>query len=27
LITPKYSCPSEDIIYSAGSVIKRVSVH
>ena len=24
LITPKYSCPSEDIIYSAGSVIKRV---
>ena len=26
LITPKYSCPSEDIIYSAGSVIKRVRV-
>jgi protein TonB len=26
LITPKYSCPSKDIIYSAGSVIKRVSV-
>lgn len=26
LITPKYYCPSEDIIYSAGSVIKRVRV-
>jgi len=26
LITPKYSCPSEDIIYSTGSVIKRVRV-
>ena len=24
LSTPKYSCPSEDIIYSTGSVIKRV---
>ena len=27
LIAPKYSCPSNDIIYSAGSVIKRVLVH
>ncbi|MBT1449780.1 energy transducer TonB [Glaciecola sp. XM2] len=24
LVTPKYSCPSDDIIYSTGSIIKRV---
>lgn len=26
LLTPEYSCPSEDIIYSTGSVIKKVRV-